>query len=84
MDPWLQEYGEEGTHVRRVPILEADGKFREMSTIVAQGGADKRESRSTEQWTYDGTNLKRHYATINGKSNSAPTVPSATRLSVQA
>ena len=75
---WLREYDEEGAHVRRILILDADGKFRETSTIVAPGGADKLESQGTGQWLFDGTNLKRHYITINGKSISAPTVPFAT------
>ena len=75
---WLREYDEEGTHVRRILILDADGTFREMSTIVAPGAADKVQAQGTGQWLFDGTNLKRHYASINGKSLSAPTVPFAT------
>ena len=75
---WLREYDEDGAHVRRVLVLDADGKFREMSTIVAASSDDKMESRGTGRWLFDGTNLKRHYATINGKPLSAPTVPFAT------
>ena len=75
---WLREYEEDGTHVRRILILDADGTFRERSTIVVPGATDKLESNGTGQWLFDGTNLKRHYASINGKSLSAPTVPFAT------
>ena len=75
---WLREYDEDGTHVRRILILDADGTFRERSTIVVPGATDKLESNGTGQWLFDGTNLKRHYASINGKSLSAPTVPFAT------
>ena len=49
-----------------------------MSTVVALNSAEKLESQGTGLWLFDGTNLKRHYATINGKSLSAPTVPFAT------
>ena len=74
---WLREYDEEGAHVRRVLVLEADGRFREMSTVLAPG-ADRLDSQGTGTWLFDGTNLKRHYATLNGKALSAPTLPFAT------
>ena len=75
---WLREYDDQGAHVRRVLILDADGKFREMSTVVASGGADKVESEGEGQWLFDGTNLKRHYSRLNGKPISVPMVPFAT------
>lgn len=75
---WLREYDEGGAHVRRILVLDADGKFHEMSTVVALNSADKVESQGAGQWLFDGTNLKRHYASINGKPISAPTVPFAT------
>ncbi len=75
---WLREYDEQGAHVRRVLVLEADGKFREMSTVAAPDNPDKVKSQGTGQWLFDGTNLKRHYASLNGKPISAPTLPFVT------
>ena len=75
---WLREYDEQGAHVRRILVLEADGKFREMSTFILPGTPDKQESSGAGQWLFDGTNLKRHYISINGKPIYAPTVPFAT------
>ena len=75
---WLREYDAQGAHVRRILVLEADGSFREMSSIVAEGAAAKQESQGAGSWLFDGTNLKRHYASINGKPVSAPVVPFAT------
>jgi len=75
---WLREYDEQGAHVRRVLVLEADGKFREKSTVAAPGVANKTESQGTGSWLFDGTNLKRHYASLNGKAISAPTLPFVT------
>lgn len=74
---WLREYDEEGAHVRRVLVLQADGKFHEMSVVRAPD-VNRLESRGTGTWLFDGTNLKRHYVTLNGKALSAPTVPFAT------
>ena len=75
---WLREYEEQGTRVRRILVLEAQGSFREMSTVIGPGELVARESRGTGEWLFDGTNLKRHYASVNGKSLTAPTVPFAT------
>ena len=75
---WLREYDVQGAHVRRVLVLEADGKFREMSTVAAPDNPDTVKSQGTGQWLFDGTNLKRHYASLNGKPISAPTLPFVT------
>ena len=75
---WLREYEEQGTHVRRVLILDADGKFREMSTILAADSSNRQQSQGSGEWTFDGINLKRRYTLINGKPISAPTMPYAT------
>ncbi len=75
---WLREYEEQGTRVRRILILEADGKFREMSSITLPEAAGQRDSDGAGEWLFDGTNLKRRYALVNGKPVSAPTMPYVT------
>lgn len=75
---WLREYEEQGTRVRRVLVLQADGKFREMSSILEAGTSQEQQSDGAGEWLFDGTNLKRRYASINGKPVSAPTMPFAT------
>ncbi len=75
---WLREYDEEGAHIRRVLVLESGGKFHEMSTVLAPGTQEKQESQAEGEWLFDGTNLKRRYASINGKPVSAPIMPFAT------
>ncbi len=75
---WLREYEEQGTRIRRILVLEADGKFRESSAIVTPGTSITRESDGAGEWLFDGTNLKRRYTRINGKPVSAPIMPYAT------
>ena len=74
---WLREFEEKGVRVRRVLVLESDGKFREMVRINDASGAiiDHHHAGS---WFYDGTNLKRKYTLMDGIKPSAPTVPFAT------
>ena len=73
---WLREFEEKGIRVRRVLVLESDGKFREMVRINDANGAviDHHHAGS---WLYDGTNLKRKYTSMDGKPTAAPTVPFA-------
>lgn len=74
---WLRDYEEHGAHIRRVLELDADGHFRESSRVVAQG-AEREEHVHAGEWTYDGTNLKRRYTSVDGKPPAAPAMPYAT------
>lgn len=74
---WLREYEQEGAHVRRLLVLEPDGHFSETARVVdARGAVTEHVHAGT--WTYDGTNLKRHYTSFDGRQPSAPTLPYAT------
>jgi len=75
---WLREYQEQGTRVRRILVLESGGDFHEMSTLQSPGGAEPQLAQGSGAWLYDGTNLKRRYARINGQQPSAPVVPFVT------
>ena len=76
---WLREYEEAGVRVRRVLVLERDGTFREMSSVLsAEPDAQPTLSTASGEWVFDGTNLKRHYRRIKDKSLSAPNYPFAT------
>ena len=73
---WLREYEDGDTRVRRVLVLAQDGSFREASRLV--GPAAPESHSGAGDWVFDGTNLKRKYARIDGKPVSAPTMPFAT------
>lgn len=75
---WLREYEEQGTAVRRVLVLQAQGSFSESSLAVQPADQPPIRSESSGEWTFDGTNLKRRYLRIDGKPLSAPTMPYAT------
>jgi hypothetical protein len=74
---WLREYEENRFKVRRVLVLEPDGRFRELSRIVELGAVQTQHSH-TGEWHFDGTNLKRRYTSVDGKPPAAPTMPYAT------
>lgn len=74
---WLREYREDATTVRRVLVLEPDGRFREMAA-ARTAGARVTEFAHSGEWTFDGTNLKRRYTLMDGKRPAAPIVPFAT------
>ena len=74
---WLREYTEDGVKVRRVPVLEPGGRFREMVRAGGVGGSLAEHSHAGE-WLFDGTNLKRRYTSMDGEQPAAPTVPFAT------
>ena len=74
---WLREFDEDGVHVRRVLVLEADGHFDEAVRITDAAGAVT-EHRHAGEWLYDGTNLKRRYTLMNGKPPSRLNLPFAT------
>ncbi|MBI2768836.1 MAG: hypothetical protein HYX47_04395 [Burkholderiales bacterium] len=74
---WLREYDENGAHVRRVLVLQDQGRFDESSRDVVPGQPDALH-RHQGRWIFDGTNLKRHYTLLDGKAPSAPVVPFAT------
>ena len=70
---WLREFEEKGVAVRRVLVLETDGKFSEKVRIVEAGGAVTAQVHAG-LWFFDGTNLKRKYTSMNGKPPAAPTI----------
>jgi hypothetical protein len=73
---WLREYDEDGTRVRRVLVLRADGTFRELSVAALPGMVAKNEHQG--EWSFDGTNLKRRYILVNGEPPSRLRPPFAT------
>ena len=74
---WLRDFEEDGIRVRRVMVLESDGRFREMTRITDAAGTVTQHNHGGE-WHFDGTNLKRRYTSVDGKLPSAPTMPYAT------
>lgn len=74
---WLREYDQEGAHVRRLLVLEQDGRFSEAARVVAVGGTVT-EHLHTGQWLFDGINLKRKYTSADGKPLSRLRLPYAT------
>lgn len=76
MGTWLRAYEEDGTRVRRILVLEQDGRFSEMSAATQDAAVVAQHNHSGE-WHFDGTNLKRRYTRIDGQQPSAPTVPYA-------
>jgi hypothetical protein len=74
---WLREYQDHMTVVRRVLVLDADGRFSER--VVAGGDGPRiAEHEHAGEWRFDGTNLKRRYTKMDGKQPAAPIVPFAT------
>ena len=74
---WLREYTEQGVRVHRVLTLDADGNFREVSSLTEPGGRVTHYVHAGN-WLFDGTNLKRRYTSINGDAPSRLAVPFAT------
>jgi hypothetical protein len=76
---WLREYDEDGTRVRRVLVLRPDGTFLELSVVTpAQAQAPVAKNEHEGEWSFDGTNLKRHYTRVNGEPPSRLRPPFAT------
>ena len=73
---WLREFEENDVRVRRILVLDTDGRFRELVRIKDADGTIVEHSHAG-QWLYDGTNLKRKYTSMDGKPPAAPTVPFA-------
>ena len=71
---WLRDYEQDGTRVRRILVLEPDGRFREVSRSLGPQELGTRHAHEGE-WLYDGTNLKRRYTLMDGQPVSAPTMP---------
>ena len=71
---WLREFEEDGIRVRRILVLETDGRFHEMTRITDASGAIT-EHTHAGQWLYDGTNLKRKYTSMDGKLPSRLNLP---------
>ncbi len=74
---WLREYEEDGNTIRRLLVLQADGRFVETARVLDASGATRLHAHEGG-WIFDGTNLKRKYTLMDGKQPSAPTVPFAT------
>jgi hypothetical protein len=74
---WLRELTEKGITSRRILVLQPDGVFHESVRIVDTGGAVTEQAHEGT-WIYDGTNLKRKYTLMNGKSPSRLNLPFAT------
>jgi hypothetical protein len=74
---WLREYSEDGVQVRRLLTLDPDGLFHEKGKVTTAAGAVTLTAHEGS-WLYDGTNLKRKYTLMNGKSPSRLNVPFAT------
>ena len=74
---WLRDYEQDGAHVRRLLVLDADGHFTETARVTGRGGTVTAHSNAGE-WLYDGTNLKRKYLSSDGKPMSRLTLPFAT------
>jgi hypothetical protein len=74
---WLREYEEDGNKIRRLLVLQADGRFAETARVQDASGATSLHAHEGG-WIFDGTNLKRKYTLMDGKQPSAPTVPFAT------
>jgi hypothetical protein len=70
---WLREYEQEGTRVRRILVLNDDGKFTETYRVDGQSDAGLSPGH-TGTWLFDGTNLKRHYQYIDGKQTTRASV----------
>jgi hypothetical protein len=74
---WLREHKAQGVTTRRILMLGPDHRFHETVRVIDAAG------RSTDfvhegTWLYDGTNLKRKYTSMNGKSPSRLNLPFAT------
>lgn len=74
---WLREYDQDGAHIRRLLVLEPEGKFSEEAKVVDATGAVTQHLHAG-LWLYDGMNLKRHYTSFDGKRPHSPTLPYAT------
>lgn len=74
---WLRDYQQDGAHVRRLLVLDADGHFTETARVTGPGDAVTAHTNAGE-WLYDGTNLKRKYLSSDGKPMSRLTLPFAT------
>ena len=74
---WLRDYEQDGAHVRRLLVLDADGHFTETARVTGRGGTVTAHSNAGE-WLYDGTNLTRKYLSSDGKPMSRLTLPFAT------
>jgi hypothetical protein len=74
---WLREYDEDGVKIRRILVLASDGHFAEQSRVTELGVVEVVHNHAGE-WTFDGTNLKRRYTSVDGKQPSAPAMPFAT------
>jgi hypothetical protein len=74
---WLRDYDEGKLHVRRLLVLQSDGQFRESVRAVDASG-QATELANEGEWLFDGTNLKRRYKRLDGKTISAPIAPFAT------
>lgn len=74
---WLREQVGQGMRSRRLLHLDPGGTFREQVRIVSASGETSRHEHAGT-WLYDGTNLKRKYAVMNGRPPSRLNLPFVT------
>lgn len=60
---WLREIDEGGFKVRRVLVLESDGRFHESTRAVDADGSARRAT-AEGYWIFDGLNFKRKYTKV--------------------
>ena len=74
---WLREHDEQGVRSRRLLRLEPGGSFSEQVRIESASG-EVSEHDHAGTWFFDGTNLKRKYSQMNGRSPSRLNLPFVT------
>jgi hypothetical protein len=74
---WQRDAAEQGMQARRLLTLRPNGSFLETVHVVDAGGAAT-DFVHEGTWLYDGTNLKRHYTSMNGNPPSRLNLPFAT------
>jgi hypothetical protein len=60
---WLREINEGDYKVRRVLVLESDGRFHEATRVVDSEGVS-RTATADGYWVFDGINFKRKYTRV--------------------
>ena len=63
---WAEEFSTDGNQIRSIVILSQDGKFLELEKVLGANGSTKQETHAGE-WSFDGTNFKRKYTSLNGQ-----------------
>ena len=74
---WLREFEEGGFKVRRVLVLQPQGKFHETTKVTDAQGTQK-QATSEGDWFFDGTNFKRKYTFVDSRQMSGGRITFAT------